>query len=64
MPILLKDVWYSVVVDFGCISSKILLTKLMVTKNKVCVLFEPMNLLKEIEEEVILVRTCGEDGEG
>ena len=37
VPILLNDVWHSQVVDFGCVSSRILRIKLKFSRVKVCV---------------------------
>ena len=37
VAILLNDVWYSAVVDFGCVSSRILWTKLKFSRVKFCV---------------------------
>ena len=35
--ILLKDVWLSAVIDFGCVSSRILWIKFKFSRVKVCV---------------------------
>ena len=40
MGILLSDVWYSAVIDFGFVSSRIFLIKLMFPRVKVCVVVE------------------------
>ena len=37
VAILLKDVWYSAVVNFGCVSSRILWIKFKFSRVKVCV---------------------------
>ena len=37
VAILLKNVWYSAMVDFGCVSSRILWIKCKFSKVKVCV---------------------------
>ena len=37
VAILLNDVWYEVVVDFGCVSSRNLWTKFQFSGVKVCV---------------------------
>ena len=37
MAILLNDVWQSVVIDFGCVSSRILWIKFKFSRVKVCV---------------------------
>ena len=35
--VLLNDVWHSVVIDFGCVSSRIMLIKFKFSRVKVCV---------------------------
>ena len=37
VAILLNDVWHSAVIDFGCVSSRILWIKFKYSKVKVCV---------------------------
>ena len=37
VAILLNDMWHSIVVDFGCVSSRILWIKLKFSRVKVCV---------------------------
>ena len=37
MVILLNDVWHSVVIDFGCVSSRILWIKFKFSRVKICV---------------------------
>ena len=38
VAILLKDVWHSALVDFGCVSSRILWIKFKFSKDKVCMM--------------------------
>ena len=40
MAILLNDVWHSAMIDFGCVSSRILWIKFRILKVKVCVVVE------------------------
>ena len=39
VAIMLNDVWHIVVVDFGCVSSRILWIKFKFSRVKVCVVF-------------------------
>ena len=40
VAVLLNDVWHSAMIDFGCISSRILWIKVKFTRIKVCVVVE------------------------
>ena len=40
VAILLNDVWHSAVIDFGCVSSRIIWIKFKFSRVKVCVVGE------------------------
>ena len=61
VAVLLNDVWYSAVVDFGCVSSRILWIKYKFSRANVCVVVEYGPNEGGAEERERLLELHGQD---